>query len=108
MKYDAFISYRHAPLDMEIAKKLHKALETYHIPASVRKKTGKKKISRVFRDQEELPIGSDLNDNISSALREAEYLIVICSKDTPESYWVLKEIETFIEMNHGMHFLRPF
>ena len=105
MKYDAFISYRHAPLDMEIAKKLHKALETYHIPASVRKKTGKKKISRVFRDQEELPIGSDLNDNISSALREAEYLIVICSKDTPESYWVLKEIETFIEMHDREHVL---
>ena len=74
MKYDAFISYRHAPLDMEVAKKLHKTLETFHIPKSVQKKTGKKKISRVFRDQEELPIGSDLNDNISSALRESEYL----------------------------------
>ena len=71
MKYDAFISYRHAPLDMEIAKKLHKTLETFHIPASVRKKTGKKKINRVFRDQEELPIGSDLNDNISAALKES-------------------------------------
>lgn len=105
MRYDAFISYRHAPLDMEIAKKLHKALETYHIPASVRKKTGKKRINRVFRDQEELPIGSDLNDNISSALKEAEYLIVICSKDTPESYWVLKEIETFIGMHDREHVL---
>ena len=105
MKYDAFISYRHAPLDMEIAKKLHKALETYHIPASVQKKTGKKRINRVFRDQEELPIGSDLNDNISSALKEAEYLIVICSKDTPESYWVLKEIETFISMHDREHVL---
>ena len=27
---------------MEIAKKIHAGLETYHIPASVRKKTGKK------------------------------------------------------------------
>ena len=105
MKYDAFISYRHAPLDMEVAKKLHKTLETFHIPKSVQKKTGKKKISRVFRDQEELPIGSDLNDNISSALRESEYLIVICSKETPQSYWVLKEIETFIEMHDREHVL---
>ena len=105
MKYDAFISYRHTALDMETAKKLHKALETYHIPISVQKKTGKKKISRVFRDQEELPIGSDLNDNISNALREAEWLIVICSSDTPESYWVLKEIETFIEMHDREHVL---
>ena len=38
MKYDAFISYRHAPLDMEIAKKVHTGLETYKIPKAVRKK----------------------------------------------------------------------
>lgn len=105
MKYDAFISYRHAPLDMEIAKKLHKTLETFHIPASVRKKTGKKKINRVFRDQEELPIGSDLNDNISAALKESGYLIVICSPETPGSYWVLKEIESFIELHDREHVL---
>ena len=105
MKYNAFISYRHAPLDMEVAKKLHKTLETYHIPASVQKKTGKKRINRVFRDQEELPIGSDLNDNISAALMESEFLIVICSQDTPESYWVLKEIETFIQMHDRDHVL---
>ena len=47
MKYDAFISYRHAPLDMEIAKKLHRGLETFSIPAAVQKKTGKKKIRRI-------------------------------------------------------------
>ncbi len=105
MKYDAFISYRHAPLDMEIAKKLHKGLETFQIPLPVQKKTGKKKISRVFRDQEELPIGADLTEKISSAIRESEYLIVICSKETPQSYWVQKEIETFIEMHDRAHAL---
>ena len=51
MKYDAFISYKHEKLDMEVAKKLHSALETYHIPKAVQKKTGMKKIERVFRDQ---------------------------------------------------------
>lgn len=105
MKYDAFISYRHTPLDMEMAKKIHSALETYHIPASVRKKTGKKKIERIFRDQEELPIGSDLNDNISSALEGSEFLIVICSPDTPGSYWVGKEIDTFISLHGREHIL---
>ena len=105
MRYDAFISYRHAPLDMEIAKKVHTGLETYRIPGAVRKKTGKQKMGRVFRDQEELPIGSDLDDNISGALRESEYLIVICSPRTPESYWVCKEIETFIEMHDRNHIL---
>ncbi len=105
MKYDAFISYRHAPLDMEIAKKLHKGLETFVIPAAVRKATGKKKIQRVFRDQEELPIGSNLTENIFAALEESEYLIVICSRQTPESEWVAKEIETFISMHDRNHVL---
>lgn len=105
MRYDAFISYRHSPLDMEIAKKVHTGLETYRIPGSVRKKTGKNKMGRVFRDQEELPIGSDLDDNISGALRESKYLIVICSPRTPDSYWVCKEIETFIEMHDRYHIL---
>ena len=100
MKYNAFISYRHAPLDMEIAKKVHTGLETYHIPKSVQKRLGIKKIERVFRDQEELPIGSNLSDNIGEALKESEHLIVICSPRTPESEWVQKEIETFIKL-HG-------
>ena len=105
MKYNAFISYRHTPHDMMAAKKLHRALETYHIPKSVQKLTGKKRIERVFRDQEELPIGSDLNENILNALKESEYLIVICSPETPGSYWVLKEIETFTELHDRSHVL---
>ena len=100
MKYNAFISYRHSPLDMEIAKKVHTGLETYKIPKSVQKRLGIKKIKRVFRDQEELPIGSNLSDNIGEALKESEHLIVICSPRTPQSEWVQKEIETFIRL-HG-------
>lgn len=105
MRYDAFISYRHSPLDMSIAKKLHNGLETFKVPKSVQKSSGKKNIKRVFRDQEELPIGSDLDDNISAALADSEYLIVICSPRTPESEWVCKEIDTFIEMHDRSHVL---
>lgn len=100
MKYDAFISYKHAELDTYIAKKVHKSLETYKIPKSVAKKNGKKSIKRVFRDQEELPIGSSLTYNIESALAESNFLIVICSPETPKSIWVKREIQTFIKM-HG-------
>ncbi|MDE7254525.1 MAG: toll/interleukin-1 receptor domain-containing protein [Acetatifactor sp.] len=100
MKYDAFISYRHTEPDMYIAKKVHKGLETLKVPRGVTSKSGKKKIERVFRDQEELPIGSDLGDNIRTALEESEYLIVVCSPRTPESTWVQKEIDTFISL-HG-------
>lgn len=105
MRYDAFISYRHADLDLYIAKKLHKGLETFKVPRAVAKKSGKKNIKRVFRDQEELPIGSDLGDNIEAALAESEFLIVICSPRTPESYWVQKEISTFIQMHGREHVL---
>ena len=105
MKYDAFISYRHAELDLHIAKKLHKGLETYKVPRAVAQKSGKKSIRRVFRDQEELPIGSDLGDNIETALTESEFLIVVCSPRTPESTWVRKEIETFIKLHDREHVL---
>lgn len=100
MRYDAFISYRHSDLDMYIAKKVHRGLETFKVPKGVAEKSGKKNIKRVFRDQEELPIGSDLGENIEKALSESEFLLVICSPRTPESYWVQKEIDTFIQM-HG-------
>ncbi len=100
MKYDAFISYRHTEPDMYIARKVHRGLETLKVPRSVTRKSGKKKIERVFRDQEELPIGSDLGDNIRAALEESAYLIVVCSPRTPASAWVLKEIDTFIGF-HG-------
>lgn len=98
MIYNAFISYKHAEKDIFVAKQVHKRLETFKIPRAVKKSTGKKKIERVFRDVEELPIGSDLGNNISTALEESEYLIVICSKETPKSYWVNQEIETFIKL----------
>lgn len=90
---------------MFVAKQVHKKLETFKIPYSVRKKTGKKKIERVFRDVEELPIGSDLGNNITTALSESEYLVVICSKETPKSYWVNQEIETFIKLKGNKNIL---
>lgn len=105
MRYDAFISYRHSDLDMFVAKKIHKGLETFKVPRAVAKRSGKKNKKRVFRDQEELPIGSDLSDNIAGALEESEYLLVICSPRTPESYWVEKEINTFIKLHGREHIL---
>lgn len=99
-QYDAFISYRHTEPDKTIAEKLHKMLETYKAPISIAKKTGKRKINRVFRDRDELPTSSDLAGSIQNALENSEYLIVICSPRTPLSQWVIKEIETFSKL-HG-------
>jgi len=69
------------------------------VPKSIREKTGRDKIERIFRDQEELPITSDLNRDIAYALEDAEYLIVICSTNTKLSSWVPREIAKFLE-NH--------
>lgn len=65
----------------------------------------KTKINRVFRDKEELPLVTNLADPITEALRNSEYLIVICSPRLPESMWCRKEIETFIEMHDREHVL---
>lgn len=100
MKYDAFISYRHLMPDEYVAKKVHKGLETLRIPKKIQKEIGKSRINRVFRDMEELPVGSDLGANIMAALEESEYLIVISSPKTKESYWCNQEVENFVRM-HG-------
>ena len=95
--YNAFISYKHAKLDSEIAEHVQKKLEHFHVPHNLKKKIKHQKITRIFRDKDELPITSDLTETITDALQKAEYLIVICSKNTKESVWVKREINTFLK-----------
>lgn len=96
--YDAFISYRHLQLDKAVAKSLHTLIETYRIPASIRKRIGKQKMGKVFRDEEELPLSANLSDNIEDALRGSEWLIVICTPALLESKWCMQEIDYFISL----------
>lgn len=106
-KYDAFISYRHTELDKFVAENLIKELESFKLPRNMAKKLkGKKtKIERVFRDREELPLTNNLEEPIVEALRDSEWLIVICSPRLPESVWCKKEIETFISLRGREHVL---
>ena len=80
--YNAFISYKHAKLDTAIASHIQRKLEHYYVPHKLKKKIKHQKITRIFRDKDELPITSDLTETITNALRQAEYLIVICSTNT--------------------------
>lgn len=99
--YDAFISYRHTELDKFVAETLHKRMEAFKLPKNINRDVIKReKIERVFRDKDELPLASNLEDPIVAALEESEYLVVICSPRLKESMWCKKEIQTFIEM-HG-------
>ncbi|MBQ6850490.1 MAG: TIR domain-containing protein [Oscillospiraceae bacterium] len=96
-RFDVFISYRHSPLDSAAAAYLHKALENYKIPKEIQEKIGKKKINRVFRDEEELGASSDLFTEIENSIKASEYLVVILSPRYKQSKWCLKEIESFLQ-----------
>lgn len=96
--YNAFISYRRTAHDMAVAKEVQHSLERFRVPAAIRRATGRENINRIFRDQEELAITSDLSGRIEAALEASEYLIVICSPGYTESAWCLKELETFLRL----------
>lgn len=99
-KYDAFISYRHLPFDMRVAKAVQRLLESYKPPkGTVCKNTDR--IRRLFRDQSELPTSGDLTAEIQDALEDSDYLIVICSPTLKESKWCMQEIRYFKELHGG-------
>lgn len=122
-EYVAFISYRHKDLDKYVAKKIHTLIERYVIPKELRsagrgdgQQAGhgrgsdqqgsavpSKKLGFVFRDEEELPVSSNLTDSIQTALDHSKYLIVICTPNTPESIWVEREISYFLEHHDRAH-----
>ena len=95
-KYVAFISYRHLPVDADIAARLHRSIEGFRVPRGLRR-AGEKRLGLVFRDEEELPASSDLSRDIRGALERSRFLIVVCTPDTPASEWVRREIRTFLE-----------
>ena len=105
--YDAFISYRHAEIDKAAAVGLHRRLESFRMPAGLRTDLPeeKRRIQRVFRDQDELPLSSNLSDAIESALRNTDWLIVIATPRFPQSKWCAKEIERFTELYGQDHIL---
>ena len=100
-QYTAFISYRHVERDRKWAAWLLQALETYKVPKELQQAGFPARLGKIFRDKEEIPASSDLSDQIKQALEVSRFLIVICSKDTPESKWVSREVELFQEMGRG-------
>lgn len=95
--YTAFISYRHTEPDMQVAKEIHRKLERYHLDRDVREQSGFDSLAPIFRDQDELPISSALDDDLVQALHHASSLIVICSPRLKLSAWCMREIDVFLE-----------
>jgi hypothetical protein len=102
-RFWAFISYSHS--DTKETEWLHKSLENFKIPPSLvgtESRTGvvPRRIFPVFRDRDELPTSADLGANLHSALRNARYLVVVCSPKSAKSIWVNAEVE-FFKKTHG-------
>ena len=99
-RFAAFISYAHA--DDRAARWLHHALETYRIPAVIRRRDGHQpRLGRLFLDRSELPTAADLASVIQDALTRSDNLIVICSPRSAASRWVNQEIEFFRSLGRG-------
>lgn len=99
-EYDAFISYRHLPLDMAVAERAQNLLENYRVPHSL-KKEHKCRIERIFRDQAELPTSGDLDNALQRALQSSRFLIIVLSRKLKESKWCMEEIRSFKEAHGG-------
>ncbi|MGD9879243.1 toll/interleukin-1 receptor domain-containing protein [Reyranella sp.] len=97
-RYKAFISYRHADGDRQLAQWLHSSIETYRTPRRMVEEGFASRLGVVFRDEEELSASANLSGAIEAALQESEFLVVICSPRTPTSRWVNEEVIRFRQL----------
>jgi tetratricopeptide (TPR) repeat protein len=112
-KYKAFISYSHA--DKKFARRLHKKIENYKIPKSLREKYPDlpKDLKRsIFLDEAELPTSDELSSQLTGALEKSKYLIVVASpsavgvhKKEGDVNWVEKEIRHFKKVHKNQNVL---
>lgn len=104
-EYYAFISYKRE--DEKWAKWLQDKLEHYKFPTNLNGRTDlPKSIRPTFRDVTDLNPGL-LAEEINKALRNSEWLIVVCSPRSAKSPWVCKEAQTFIDLGRADHII-PF
>ena len=97
-KYWAFLSYSHQ--DTKVCEWLRQSLEGFRVPHRlIGRDTREGKIPvrlfPIFRDRDELPGSSELGKNLTEALLQSRYLIVICSPSAARSRWVNEEIRQF-------------
>ncbi len=99
-RYKAFISYSHQ--NRQIAAWLLKKLEGYRVPAhlngsSRRFEKSPITLGKMFRDREELSASVSLDSKLLDAIKQSEFIIVVCSPDAAASRRVNEEIAQFIK-----------
>src|SRR5690349_23928193 len=97
-RYYAFLSYSHD--DKELADWLHRELERFRVPSALAGKLTAngvvpKRLTPVFRDEQDLSAGGDLAEEIKAALAASQFLVVLCSPTAAKSRWTNQEIESF-------------
>src|SRR5437868_4756871 len=97
-RYYAFLSYSHK--DKELADWLHRELERFRVPSALAGKLTAngvvpRRLTPIFRDQQELSAGGDLAEEIKAALAASQFLLVLCSPTAAKSRWTNAEIESF-------------
>jgi tetratricopeptide (TPR) repeat protein len=97
-RYYAFLSYSHK--DKELADWLHRELEKFRVPRSIAgtltaNGVVPRRLSPIFRDQQDLSAGGDLAEEIKAALAASQFLVVLCSPTAAKSRWTNQEIESF-------------
>jgi tetratricopeptide (TPR) repeat protein len=97
-RYYAFLSYSHK--DKELADWLHRELERFRVPHSLAGKLTAngvvpRRLTPIFRDQQDLSAGGDLAVEIKAALAASQFLVVLCSPTAAKSRWTNQEIESF-------------
>jgi hypothetical protein len=93
-RYRGFISY--SQRDKPIAQRMHRALETYHLPKGIDAPVGPNRtLGRFFRDDDEMGASQSLGAALEGALDDADSLIVICTPASAKSKWVDAEVRRF-------------
>jgi tetratricopeptide (TPR) repeat protein len=97
-RYYAFLSYSHK--DKDLADWLHGELERFRVPSSLAGRLTAngvvpRRLTPLFRDQQDLSAGGDLAEEIKAALAASQFLVVLCSPEAAKSRWTNAEIESF-------------
>lgn len=97
-RYYAFLSYSHK--DKELADWLHSELEKFRVPNALAGRLTAngvipRRLTPIFRDQQDLSAGDDLALEIEAALAASQFLVILCSPTAAKSRWTNLEIESF-------------